>query len=415
MFSDKVLKIAKRAESDAASFFARVDEIAFKNTARVLGAFQNERIGANHFNPTTGYGYGDDGRDKLDRVFAKAFNAEDALVRYHFVSGTHAIACGLFALLRPGDTLLCACGLPYDTLQPVIGAFGKKVPGSLADFGVKYEQVELDGDYFKNLQDAVIRHRPKVVEVQRSCGYSDQRALSINEIGEMVRCVKEACPDSVVLVDNCYGEFVEEREPTCVGADLICGSLIKNPGGGLALTGGYIAGKAELVELCAARLTVPGIGREAGSNPSGYREMYQGLFFAPHVTAQALKTAVFCARALELCGCDTYPKYDAPRRDIIQTVRFGNPETLLAFVRGIQAGAPVDSFASPEPWEMPGYDVPVVMAAGAFIQGGSVELSADAPMREPYTAYVQGGLTYESGKIGVMRGIFNILNSRGEK
>ena len=400
--SPAVSAIGERAAAEAARCFEHIDRTAEHNTRRVMAAFYNERVSESHFHPTTGYGYGDRGRDTLDRVFAAVFGCEDALVRPHFINGTHAIACALYAVLRPGDTLLSAAGRPYDTLTDVILTSGG---GSLADFGVGYDEMPLGDDfeaYLAGLGRRVSETKPRAVLVQRSRGYSLRRTLSAPEVGRMAETIHDAHAGAAVIVDNCYGEFCGTEEPSALGADLCCGSLIKNPGGGLAPTGGYIAGKKELVELSACRLSVPGIGREAGCNPAGYREYYQGLFLAPHTVAQALKTAVFCARAMELAGFRTSPAFNAPRHDLIQAVEFGAPGPLLAFCEGIQLGAPVDSFVKPEPWDMPGYASPVVMAAGAFVQGASIELSADAPMREPYTAFMQGGLTYESGKTGVL-------------
>ena len=364
------------------------------------------------FAGTTGYGYDDIGRDKLDEIFAEIFGTEDALVRIGFVNGTHAITAALFGALRPGDVLVSAVGAPYDTLLGVIGVVDKG-PGSLKEYGVGYRQVELTADNqpdLAGLSAAVKEPGVKAVLIQRSKGYSTRSSLSVDEIGAMCALIRAANPDASILVDNCYGEFVETREPTEAGADLVVGSLIKNPGGGLAPTGGYIAGRRDLVEAAAMRLTAPGIGRECGSTLGNNRSLYQGLFLAPHTTAQAVKTAVFAARIMELLGYRTEPASDAVRHDIIQMLHFGSPEPLKKFCRGIQFGAPVDSYVTPEPWDMPGYDCQVIMAAGAFIQGASIELSCDAPMREPYTAYLQGGLTYESGKAGVMLAVEELLN-----
>lgn len=340
----------------------------------------------------------------LDKIYADVFKTEDALVRIGFVNGTHAISAALFGMLRPGDTLISAVGAPYDTLLGVIGVSDKGT-GSLKDFGVAYKQVDTTEDGLPDIEGICAAARDKtakVMMIQRSRGYSERAALSVSAIGEIISAVRAVNPEIKILVDNCYGEFAEKREPSEVGADLIAGSLIKNPGGGLAPTGGYIAGKHELVEAASMRLTVPGIGKECGSTLGNNRLLYQGFFMAPHTVAQAIKTAVFCARIMELSGYRSYPAYDAPRTDIIQMIRLGTPEAIKKFCRGIQLGAPVDSFAVPEAWDMPGYDCPIIMAAGAFIQGASIELSADAPMREPYLVYMQGGLTYESGKLGVL-------------
>ena len=375
-------------------------------------AVQKHPGGESYFAGTTGYGYDDIGRDKLDEIFAEIFGTEDALVRIGFVNGTHAITAALFGALRPGDVLVSAVGAPYDTLLGVIGVVDKG-PGSLKEYGVGYRQVELTADNqpdLAGLSAAVKEPGVKAVLIQRSKGYSTRSSLSVDEIGAMCALIRAANPDASILVDNCYGEFVETREPTEAGADLVVGSLIKNPGGGLAPTGGYIAGRRDLVEAAAMRLTAPGIGRECGSTLGNNRSLYQGLFLAPHTTAQAVKTAVFAARMMELLGYRTEPASDAVRHDIIQMLHFGSPEPLKKFCRGIQFGAPVDSYVTPEPWDMPGYDCQVIMAAGAFIQGASIELSCDAPMREPYTAYLQGGLTYESGKAGVMLAVEELLN-----
>ena len=401
--SERVSTLARQAEEGLGPQFARIDAIAQANSRRVLAAFQKHRVAEAYFAGTTGYGYDDLGRDKLDEIYADLFGTEDALVRLQFVNGTHAIACALFGALKAGDVLVSAVGAPYDTLLGVVGAVDKG-HGSLKDYGVEYRQVELvnDAPDRAGLAEAVADPRVKAVLIQRSRGYATRASLSVDEIGDLCAIVRKNNPNAAILVDNCYGEFVEEREPTHVGADLVVGSLIKNPGGGLAPTGAYIAGRRELVEGAAMRLTCPGIGRECGATLGNNRLLYQGLFLAPHTVAQAVKTAVFAARLMELLGYEADPKSDAERHDIIQMLHLKNPEAVKRFCKGIQSGAPVDSYVTPEPWDMPGYDCPVIMAAGAFIQGASIELSADAPMREPYTVYLQGGLTYESGKTGVM-------------
>ena len=401
--SERVSTLARQAEEGLGPQFARIDAIAQANSRRVLAAFQKHRVAEAYFAGTTGYGYDDLGRDKLDEIYADLFGTEDALVRLQFVNGTHAIACALFGALKAGDMLVSAVGAPYDTLLGVVGAVDKG-HGSLKDYGVEYRQVELvnDAPDRAGLAEAVADPRVKAVLIQRSRGYATRASLSVDEIGDLCAIVRKNNPNAAILVDNCYGEFVEEREPTHVGADLVVGSLIKNPGGGLAPTGAYIAGRRDLVEGAAMRLTCPGIGRECGATLGNNRLLYQGLFLAPHTVAQAVKTAVFAARLMELLGYEVDPKSDAERHDIIQMLHLKNPEAVKRFCRGIQSGAPVDSYVTPEPWDMPGYDCPVIMAAGAFIQGASIELSADAPMREPYTVYLQGGLTYESGKTGVM-------------
>ena len=410
--SERVSALARQAEQGLERQFARIDDLAQFHTQRVLAAFQKHRVAENYFAGTTGYGYDDLGRDKLDQIYADLFGTEDALVRIQFVNGTHAITCALFGALKAGDVLVSAVGAPYDTLLGVVGAVDKG-HGSLKDYGVEYRQVELKNNApdLDGLAEAVRDPRVKAVLIQRSKGYSTRASLSVDEIGELCAVVRKNNPNAAILVDNCYGEFVEEKEPTQVGADLVVGSLIKNPGGGLAPTGAYIAGRHDLVEGAAMRLTCPGIGRECGSTLGNNRLLYQGLFMAPHTVAQALKTAVFAARLMEELGYETEPKSDAIRRDIIQMIHLGSSEAVKRFCKGIQSGAPVDSYVTPEPWDMPGYDCPVIMAAGAFIQGASIELSADAPMREPYTVYLQGGLTYESGKTGIMLAAEELLRS----
>ena len=410
-FNDRVRQLAAQAQQAVQGQFARIDEIAEENTQKVLAAFQKHRVADGYFAGTTGYGYDDLGRDKLDEIYADVFGAEAALVRIQFVNGTHAIAAALFAVLRPGDVLVSAVGAPYDTLLGVIGVVDKG-PGSLKDYGVGYCQVELTADNQPDqngLAEAVKQPGVKAVLIQRSRGYSTRDSLSVAQIGQLCAVVRENNPDAVIIVDNCYGEFVETTEPTQVGADLMVGSLIKNPGGGLAPTGGYIAGRRWLVEAAAMRLTAPGIGGECGCTLGQNRLLYQGLFLAPHTVAQAVKTAVFGAGIMELLGYETRPRAAEPRHDIIQMISFGAPEPLKRFCRGIQSGSPVDSYVTPEPWDMPGYDCQVIMAAGAFIQGASIELSADAPMREPYTVYLQGGLTYESGKTGILLAVQSLL------
>ena len=411
--SDRVRALAAQAQADLRPQFDRIDAIAEANTQKVLAAFQKHRVAESYFAGTTGYGYDDIGRDKLDEIYADIFGTEDALVRINFVNGTHAITCALFGCLRPGDVLVSAVGAPYDTLLGVVGVTPKG-PGSLKDYGVEYRQVDLrdnapDPDA---LAQAVRDPRVRAVLIQRSRGYATRASLSVDEIAALCRVVRENNQSAAILVDNCYGEFVETTEPTQAGADLVVGSLIKNPGGGLAPTGGYLAGRRDLIEGAAMRLTAPGIGRECGCTMGQNRSLYQGLFLAPHTTAQAVKTAVFAARMMELLGYRTEPASDAVRHDIIQMIHFGAPEPLKGFCRGIQLGAPVDSYVTPEPWDMPGYDCQVIMAAGAFIQGASIELSCDAPMREPYTAYLQGGLTYESGKTGVLLAVQALLDAQ---
>jgi len=408
--SDRVLALSRQAQEEIQAQFVRVDEIAQHNTAKVLAAFRKHRVADGYFAGTTGYGYDDLGRDTLDEIYAQVFGTEHALVRIGFVNGTHAITCALFGALRPGDVLVSALGAPYDTLLGVIGASGQG-GGSLREYGIGYRQVELKDNKpdIEGLQEAVRDNRVKAVLIQRSRGYSTRASLSVEEIGVLCEKIRQVNPDAAILVDNCYGEFVEIREPTEAGADLVVGSLIKNPGGGLAPTGGYLAGRRDLVERAAMRLTCPGIGGECGATLGQNRALYQGLFMAPHTVAQALKTAIFGARMLELLNFRAEPDAGSIRHDIIQMIHFGAPEPLRHFCAGIQSGAPVDSYVTPEPWEMPGYDCEVIMAAGSFIQGASIELSCDAPMRPPYTAYLQGGLTYESGKLGVMLAVDKLL------
>ena len=400
---ERVLNLCGEAEKSVRPQFERIDEICRYNTMKVHHAFYKNKVSETHFIGTTGYGYSDRGRDDLDRVYADAFECEDALVRHSIVSGTHALDIALFGLMRPGKTLLSITGKPYDTLDEIIGIAGKKGAGSLIDFGVKYRQTELkDGRIDTDAAIEAMDDTVSVVFVQRSKGYaSDRRTLTSKEIGDAAKTIKEKYPDVVVLVDNCYGEFVEKHEPVYYGADVIVGSLIKNPGGSLARSGGYMAGRADLIELISYRLTSPGIGREVGASLGQNLDMYRGFYMAPHITAQALKTSVFCAEVYKRLGFQVSPAPDEIRSDIILAITLGSDKLLSAFCRGIQMGAPVDSFVTPEPWDMPGYQDKVIMAAGAFIGGASIELSADGPMREPYIAYVQGGITWESGYLGI--------------
>jgi len=404
IFSPEITEYSKTVMEHIAPAFKRIDEIAEKNTAKVMAAFRKHRVDEGCFAGTTGYGYGDKGREVLDAVYADIFGAEAGLVRIGFVNGTHAITAALFSAVKPGDILLSATGLPYDTLQSAIGISGS-YPGSLKYYGVGYKQVDLTSDGkpdYEAIRTAASDPKVKEVTVQRSRGYSTRDAFTVDEIEKICGIVHEVNPGAVVIVDNCYGEFVDEKEPTEVGADLMAGSLIKNPGGGLAPTGGYIVGKSKLVEAASMRLTCPGIGGECGSTLGNNRLLFQGLFIAPHTVAQALKTAVYCAGMMEMLGYKSTPAPLSPRSDIIQVIEFGNAEDLCLFCKGIQSGAPVDSYVTPEPWDMPGYNDKVIMAAGAFIQGASIELSADGPIRSPYCAYLQGGLTFESGKLGIM-------------
>lgn len=392
------------AEARCQSAFARVDRIALYNTEKVLNLFQKHQVASRHFAPTTGYGYDDIGRDTLERLFADIFEAEAAIVRPQIASGSHALSMCLFGLLRPGDQLIYASGAPYDTLEEVIGVRGCP-DGSLKEMGVEYAQVEMNAEGCLDLPAirAAIRPNTRVVAVQRSRGYSSRRSLTPEDIEPLATMLHQDFPGVCLMVDNCYGEFVCEKEPTQFGADICVGSLIKNPGGGLAPTGGYIVGKEKLIERISYRLTAPGIGREVGSYAGSYQPFYQGLFLAPHVVAQAVKTAILAAALFGDMGMNTTPAVDEPRTDIIQALELKTPERLVAFCQGIQTASPIDSMALPEPWAMPGYEDQVVMAAGTFVSGASIELSADAPMREPYTVFLQGGLTYSHGRLALGR------------
>lgn len=413
-FSDmkpQVFSLAQEAENEIRPQFERIDRIAQQNTLKVMQAFQDNKVSDSCFAGTTGYGYDDVGREVLDKVYAQIFCTEAALVRIGFVNGTHALSTALFAMLKPGDTLLSATGLPYDTLRNAIGIEGD-CHGSLKFYGINYAQVDLKADGTPNIEaikKAVADKSVTAVLIQRSRGYGDRPAFSAEQIGEMTRAVKEVDPSINVMVDNCYGEFTGEHEPTEYGVDLMAGSLIKNPGGGLAPTGGYVVGKADLVERAAMRLTTPGIGGECGATLGNNRLLFQGLFMAPHIVAQALKTATFCSAMMSKIGFETSPAPDEVRSDIIQMVTLKTADNMKKFCKGIQSGAPVDSYVTPEPWQMPGYNCPVIMAAGAFVQGSSIELSADGPMKEPYIAYMQGGITYESGKLGIMMAVNEML------
>ncbi len=411
MFSEKILNLAAECERELAPVFAEIDATAFKNTQKVMGVFSENRLSDRHFNSTCGYGYNDDGRDLCDKMFAEAFGAEAGFARSQIISGTHALAIALYGLLRPNDTLLAASGKPYDTLDGVIGLGGSdsRGEGSLMEYGVIYRDIELvEGKYLNlpEIRKALETDKTiKVVFVQRSKGYGDRRTLTVAEINELFDLVREFS-GVYLVVDNCYGEFCETEEPK---GDLLVGSLIKNAGGGIAETGGYIVGTSRAVELASYRLTVPGIGLEAGASMGATKPMIKGLFFAPHITAQAIKTAHFAAAMFEKLGFECAPPSNERRSDIIQTIRLHNAENVLKFCRGIQKGSPVDSFVTPEGWDMPGYNDAVVMAAGAFTQGSSIELSADAPLREPYLVYMQGGLTYESGKLGILTAVDEML------
>lgn len=411
-FDKRVEELSVKALKKAKNEFEAIDEVTEYNQKKMLKAFIDNRVSESMFSESTGYGYNDRGREVIDLVFSQAVGAEDALVRHNFTCGTHTLTVALFGVLRPGDTMLSVTGTPYDTIQPVIGISqdGENM-GSLKDYGVKYDEVALTSE--GRVDYAAIKERLsvgdiKMVYIQRSRGYSLRPSLSVAEIKKIVDITKE-CSNAMVMVDNCYGEFVEKLEPTDVGADLMAGSLIKNPGGGIAKTGGYIAGKKEYVEKCAYRLTTPGLGREVGATLGHSRELFMGIFSAPHVVGEALKTAAFTSALFTLMGFDPTPQSGEVRHDIIQAVRLRNSDNLIAFCQGIQKGSPVDSFVTPEPWDMPGYDSKVIMAAGAFTLGSSIELSADAPLREPYAVWLQGGLNFHSAKVAVMYAAENVM------
>ena len=399
--SEEIRQLGAQAEKAVRPYFDAIDEISEYNTEKVLAAFAKNRVAEAMFAGTTGYGYDDKGRDTLDQIYADIFGTEAALVRIGFVNGTHALCCAMYSAVKTGDVVLSATGPAYDTLMNTITG---DMAGSMKQYGIGYRQVEMKNGLpdVPAIAEAAKAEDVKLVFIQRSKGYGVRESLSCEQIGEVCQAVRAVNKDAVIMVDNCYGEFVETTEPTQVGADLIMGSLIKNPGGGLAPMGGYVAGRRDLVECAATRMTVPGIGRECGASLGNNRALYQGLFLAPHTVAQATKTAVFAAKVMELLGYRTDPMSQEIRHDIIQMIHLETPEAVERFCQGIQSGAPVDSYVTPVPWDMPGYDCPVIMAAGAFIQGASIELSADAPMRPPYTVYLQGGLTYESGKLGIL-------------
>ena len=409
--ADAVSDFCLEVEASLKDRFEKLDEVAEYNQMKVLAAMQKHRVSAECFNGTTGYGYNDLGRDTLEEVYATCFKGEAALVRPQITCGTHALALALMSNVRPGDEILSPVGKPYDTLEEVIGIRPSK--GSLAEYGVTYAQVDLlaDGGFdFDGIKNA-INDRTKLVTIQRSKGYASRPTLSVERIGQLISFIKEVKPDVICMVDNCYGEFVEKREPLEVGADMIVGSLIKNPGGGLAPIGGYIVGKKECVENAAYRLTSPGLGKEVGASLGMMQSFFQGFFLAPTVVNAALKSAIFAANVFERLGFAVIPNGSASRHDIIQAVTFEKPEGLIAFCQGIQAAAPVDSYVTPEPWDMPGYDSQVIMAAGAFVQGSSIELSADGPLRPPYTAFFQGGLTWYHGKLGIMMALQKLYDA----
>ena len=407
--SEKIENLSNEVEEEIKEEFKKIDNISTYNSLKVLKAFKDNNISEMHFNSTTGYGYGDIGRDTIEKVYSQIFKTEDALVRNQFISGTHALTVALFGMLRPNDTMLSITGMPYDTLCTVIGIEENK--SSLKSYGINFEQIELiDNDFDKDkIINRVSKNDIKLIEIQRSRGYSTRDSLSIEKIENIIKEIRKVNKDVIIMVDNCYGEIVDTKEPSEVGADIMVGSLIKNLGGGIASNGAYIAGRADLIELCAERLTSPGQGKEVGPSLGANKSFLQGLYLAPNVVASALKTAVYTARMMERLGYKPFPKYDEKRNDIVQTIEFGNPNDLIKYCQGIQMGSAVDSNSIPEPWDMPGYTDKVIMAAGAFTMGSSIELSCDAPIREPYIAYQQGGLTYEYGKLGVLIAIQNMI------
>ncbi len=406
--NEEILKLAIDVENELKDIYNEIDEICEYNSLKVLKAMQDNNISDMHFGSTTGYGYGDIGRDTIEKVYKDVLGAEDAIVRNQFISGTHALTVALFGILRPQDTMLSISGKPYDTLDSVIGI--KENSSSLKSFGIKYEQIDLVNNEFdkEKIKKRIEKGGVKLVEIQRSRGYSTRKSITIEKVEEIVKLIKSIDKNVIIMIDNCYCEFVCKKEPTQVGADLIVGSLIKNLGGGIAPNGAYIAGKKELVELAAERLTSPGLGKEVGPSLGMNKNIMQGLFFAPSVVASSLKTAIFTSRMLEKLGYIPEPLYNEERADIVQTIQFGNEKDLIKFCQGIQMGSPVDSNSIPEPWDMPGYTDKVIMASGAFTQGSSIELSCDAPIRPPYIAYMQGGLTYQYGKLGVLKAISNM-------
>lgn len=406
--SDKLIDLSAKVEEEIEPVLKKIDDVCEYNTMKVLKAFQDNNISDMHFGSTTGYGYGDIGRDTTEKVFAQVLKAEDSLVRGQFISGTHALTVTLFGLLRPGDTLLSITGKPYDTLDEVIGIVDN--PSSLKSFGVNFEKIDLiDDDFdYEKIEERVKQSNIKVIEIQRSKGYSTRKSIKIEQVENVIKCIRNVNKDVIIMIDNCYCEFVGTKEPLEVGADIIVGSLIKNLGGGIAPNGAYVAGKRELIKLVAERLTAPGEGKEVGPTLGITKSILQGLFMAPSVVAGSLKTAVFASRCLEKLGFNVEPKYNEDRADIVQTINFEDKEKLIKYCQGIQMGSPVDSNSIPEPWDMPGYVDQVIMAAGAFTQGSSIELSCDGPIRPPYTAFMQGGLTYQYGKLGVVKALENI-------
>lgn len=410
-FDSKLLECDKSALTKVKPIFERIDGITEYNQQKVLSAFINNKVSETDLVSSTGYGYGDTGRDKLEKIMAECMGTEDAIMRHSFASGTHTLTVALFGILRPADKVLCITGRPYDTITGVFG-IDEKTDGSLADFGIEYNQVDLKSDGtpdVKAITDKLKNNSYKMVYIQRSRGYSLRPSLTVDKIGELCEVVKSVSEDTIIMVDNCYGEFVEKKEPCEVGADLVAGSLIKNPGGGIAPTGGYIAGRKDLIAKCANRLTCAGVGKEVGATLGHNRELYMGLFSAPHVVGEALKTAVYSSALFEMLGYDVSPRFDEIRGDIIESITLGNEQALIAFCQGMQSGAPIDSFVIPEPWDMPGYTDKVIMAAGAFTLGASIELSADAPIRPPYAVWMQGGLNFHSAKAGVLKAVQSMI------
>ena len=403
--SENIIKLSTKAEQDVEKIFNKIENTCEYNTLKVLKAFQDNNISDIHFGSTTGYGYSDIGREAIEKVYSQIFKAEDALVRSQFISGTHALTVALFAFLRPGDTMLSITGLPYDTLHEVIGI--KDNPSSLKSYNVNYDQIDLVNDDFdyEKIQERLRKSKVKLIEIQRSKGYSTRKSITISQLEKVIKCIREVDKEVIIMIDNCYCEFVTKKEPIELGADVVVGSLIKNLGGGIAPNGAYIVGRKDLIELAGERLTAPGEGKEVGPTLGINKSILQGLFFAPSVVASSLKTAVLASKMLEDLGYIAKPKYDEERADIVQTIEFGDEKKLIKYCQGIQMASPIDSNSIPEPWDMPGYTDKVIMAAGTFTQGSSIELSCDGPLREPYVAYMQGGLTYEYGKIGVLKAI----------
>lgn len=408
----EILDLSEEVEKEIQPIFKNIEKIEEINSLKVLSAFQECGLSEMHLNSSTGYGIDEIGRNKIEEIYAKIFNAEDALVRAQLISGTHALAVTLFGILRPGDTMLSISGAPYDTLQTAIGISKEESKSSLKAFGVKYEQIELiDNDFdINSIKERVSKKDIKLIEIQRSKGYSTRKSLTIDKIEKAIKAIREVNKDVIIMVDNCYGEFVEEKEPTDVGADILVGSLMKNLGAGIATSGAYIVGKKDLIELCAERLTAPGVGKEIGPSLNQNIPFIKGLFFAPSVVVSAVKTAVFASRILEKLGYDVEPKFDEIRADIVQTIKLGSKEKLVKFCQGIQMGSPIDSNVIPFPSDMGGYEDKVIMAAGTFTEGSTIELSCDGPIREPFIAYMQGGLTYEYGKFGILKAIQKMKN-----